>query len=198
MIEKRLKTRLPVFLTVVLIFFFFALFSGAARADVPNGCVDLDDDNQISVDECADPVNEACGADACIYGENKPAAEPRPGQLPVDQPDSKSNSRDTNQKTGGADEPLGVDLTIQKLEGIITGIACWTIGVVFAIMLLALVAAGIRFFLAQGDPTKLGVARKNLTWVIVGIAVIIGTNVIIATVAYFIGADYSFIPLVCK
>lgn len=170
---------------------FFGFFNQPPARAAENQCFDVTYDNKIDEDDCA--ADETGRNDNCAIctGEIQDGGNQSGGGLPVD-PSSKDTKKASN------DEPLGVDLTIQKLEGIITGIACWTIGVVFTIMLLALVAAGIRFFLAQGDPTKLGAARKNLTWVIIGIVVIIGTNVIIATIAYFIGADYSFIPLKCE
>ncbi len=98
----------------------------------------------------------------------------------------------------GKDEPPGYDLTITSIKNIITGIACWLIGAIFAVMIIALVIAGVRFFWASGDPTKIGAARKNLLWVVIGIAVIIATNIIIATIAGFLGADYSLLPLKCE
>ncbi len=96
------------------------------------------------------------------------------------------------------DDFLGVqDFTVQRIAAIITGFACWLIGIVLAIMVIALIIAGIRFFLAKGNETALTDARKNLTWVLVGILVILATNVIIATVANALGGDYSFLPLNC-
>ena len=96
---------------------------------------------------------------------------------------------------------MGVDITIQGLGRLIDSIACWTIQVVLAVMVLALVFAGIRFFIARGDPGKITEAKKNLSWVLIGIAVIMGTNIIIATISRFIsGSDsqYKFIPIDCS
>ncbi len=96
------------------------------------------------------------------------------------------------------DDFLGVqDFTVQRIAGIITGFACWLIGIVLAIMVIFLVIAGIRFFLARGNETAVADAKKNLTWTLVGILVILATNVIIATVANALGVNYSFIPLQC-
>ena len=93
---------------------------------------------------------------------------------------------------------LGIeDFTVDKIAGIITGFACWLIGIVLVIMVIALVIAGIRYFLARGDATKVADATKNLTWTLVGILIILATNVIIATVANALGGNYSFIPLNC-
>lgn len=95
---------------------------------------------------------------------------------------------------------LGVeDFTIQRIANIITGFACWLIGIVLAVMVVFLVWAGIKFFLARGNDVALADAKKNLTWILVGILVILATNVIIATVANALqpGLNYSLIPLNC-
>lgn len=95
---------------------------------------------------------------------------------------------------------LGVqNFTVQRIATIITGFACWLIGIVFAIMVIFLVIAGIRYFLARGNETKVADATKNLTWTLVGILVILATNVIIATVANALqpGLNYKLLPLNC-
>ena len=89
------------------------------------------------------------------------------------------------------------DFTVQRIADIITGFACWLIGIVLAIMVIFLVWAGIQYFLAKGNETKVADATKNLTWTLVGILVILATNVIIATVANALGGSYSFLPLNC-
>ena len=93
---------------------------------------------------------------------------------------------------------LGVELTTDKIANIITGFACWLIGIVLAVMVIFLIIAGVRYFLARGNETKVADATKNLTWTLGGILVILATNVIIATVANALGADYSFVPLNCN
>jgi len=95
-------------------------------------------------------------------------------------------------------DELGIDLTVQGLVGIITGLACWLIRASLALMVIFLIIAGIRFFTAGGDTSKQEAAKKNLTWTIIGIFVILAVNVIIATIANALGRDYSFIPLKCE
>ena len=102
------------------------------------------------------------------------------------------------------DDYLGIqDFTVQKIANIITGFACWLIGIVLAVMVIALIFAGIRFFRATkfvtdgGKTTEINEAKKNLQWTLVGILVILSTNVIIATVANALGGSYSFLPLNC-
>lgn len=96
------------------------------------------------------------------------------------------------------DDWLGIDLSIQDVMDILTGLACWLLRVSFAVMVIFLVLAGLRFMNARGDPTRYTGAKKNFTHVLIGIIVIMGVYVIIATVATAVGrADFSLIPLVC-
>ncbi|MBI4158305.1 MAG: hypothetical protein HY505_01635 [Candidatus Yanofskybacteria bacterium] len=96
------------------------------------------------------------------------------------------------------DQP-GINLTIQDVMGIITGLACWITRVALVFIVVAVVYFGVKFLTAQGDPTKLGDAKKSFFWGLVGIIVILGTYTIIATVAYNLGVtEYGrFIPLRC-
>ena len=92
----------------------------------------------------------------------------------------------------------GIDLTLDKLKDLITGLACWLVDIALVLIVLAVVFYGVQFLISQGDPTKVGNARKGLTWGVVGIAVILGTYTIIATVAYYIGAEVPNIMLGCS
>ena len=93
----------------------------------------------------------------------------------------------------------GINLTIQDVMRIITGLACWITRVALVFIVVAVVYYGVKFLTAQGDPTKLGDAKKSFLWGLVGIMVILGTYTIIATVAYNLGIrDLSLIiPLKC-
>lgn len=96
-------------------------------------------------------------------------------------------------------EYQGVDLTIQSIFGIITGLACWFTRFALVLMVVMIVLYGIKFMTAQGNPAKLDEAKKSLTWAIVGVLVIMGTYTIIATVANAVGGDYTLIaPLNCS
>lgn len=93
----------------------------------------------------------------------------------------------------------GINLTIQDVLGILTGLACWFARVALVLIVVAVIYYGIRFLMAQGDPTKLTEAKKSFMWGLVGVAVVIGTYTIIATVANALGLDYTlFIPLICS
>src|SRR3989344_4374407 len=80
------------------------------------------------------------------------------------------------------DQP-GINLTIQDVMGIITGLACWITRVALELITVAVIFYGVRFMMAQGDPAKLTDARKSFLWGHVGIIVILGTYPNIATVA---------------
>lgn len=93
----------------------------------------------------------------------------------------------------------GINLTIQDVLGILTDLACWISRVALVVMVIAIVYYGVKFMMAQGDPTKLIEARKSFLWGLVGILVILGTYTIIATVANALGADYTLlVPLRCS
>lgn len=93
---------------------------------------------------------------------------------------------------------VGVDLTIDSLFAIITGLACWLTEIASILMVIFIVFYGIQMFLAQDDATKFGNAKKSFYYALLGIMVILGTYVIIATVANAVGANtYSLIPLSC-
>lgn len=101
-------------------------------------------------------------------------------------------------KAAEGDEFPGVDLTIQSVFGIITGLVCWFTRVALIFMVVMVVYYGIQFMMARADATKFGDAKKSFTYGMVGILVILGTYTIIATIANGLGADYSLIvPLDC-
>ena len=92
----------------------------------------------------------------------------------------------------------GIDLTIDDVFAIITGLTCWLLRAATAIMVIFLVIAGMRFMSAQGNPAAYEGAKKNFRQVLIGIIVIMAVYVIIATVANAVGRiDFSLIPLVC-
>jgi len=97
------------------------------------------------------------------------------------------------------DLPGVKDFTIQGLVRLVTAITCYVIQIILAVMILALIIAGVRFLMAKGKPEAVTTARKNFTWVLVGIAVIISVNIIIATITNFLGAEnYPYAPLDCS
>lgn len=93
----------------------------------------------------------------------------------------------------------GIDLTIQSVFGIITGLACWFTRFALILMVVMIVFYGVKFMTSQGNPTKFGEAKTSFIWALVGVLIILGTYTIIATVANFLGGDYTLIiPLNCS
>ncbi len=92
----------------------------------------------------------------------------------------------------------GINLTIQGVFGIITGLACWFTRFALILMVVYIVWYGIQFMMAQGNETKFGEAKKSFTWGLVGVLVILGTYTIIATIANGLGANYTLLPLNCS
>lgn len=92
----------------------------------------------------------------------------------------------------------GVDLTIQSVFGIITGLVCWFTRFALVLIVVYIIIFGIKFMTAQGNTTKYEEAKKSFTWGLVGVLVILGTYTIIATVANALGANYSPFPLNCS
>jgi len=92
----------------------------------------------------------------------------------------------------------GEDLEAGDITRIVVGLSCWLTRVAFTLTIIFVIIAGLRFVAAQGNPSKYQEAVKNFQTVLLGILVIYGAYVIIATVAHAVGVtDFSFIPLVC-
>ncbi len=81
----------------------------------------------------------------------------------------------------------GETLTVQQVLGIITGLACWFSEIAMVLILGALAFYALMFMWSQGNPAKMGEAKKALGWGIIGIFVIMGTYTIILTVARAVG-----------
>lgn len=96
-------------------------------------------------------------------------------------------------------EVPGVDLSVQKVFNMITGLACWFTQFALIIIVVALVIYGIQFLVSQGNPEKYQAAKNAFTKGLIGVIIILGTYVIIATIANALGADYNrFVPLDCS
>ncbi|OGM97664.1 MAG: hypothetical protein A2735_03615 [Candidatus Yanofskybacteria bacterium RIFCSPHIGHO2_01_FULL_41_21] len=83
---------------------------------------------------------------------------------------------------GGLQNAPGINLTIQSLFGIVTGLACWSTRFVTIVMVVMIVWYGFQMMAAQGNETKFTTARKSLGYAVVGMIVVLGAYTIIATV----------------
>lgn len=99
--------------------------------------------------------------------------------------------------SGAYAQAQGVDLTVDKVIETITRLVCWFAQAASTLMVIAIIYYGIRITMAGGDETKLTENKKALGWALVGLVVLLGSYVIIATVASAVGADTSIIPLSC-
>ncbi|MBI2676368.1 MAG: hypothetical protein HYX21_00225 [Candidatus Yanofskybacteria bacterium] len=108
---------------------------------------------------------------------------------------TKTNEADEDNPLGGFP---GEDLSFQDVNQIVIGLACWLARTASLLAAIFVIWAGLKFVTAGGDPKKYQSAKDNFKAVLLGILVIYGVYVIIATVANAVGIrDFSFIPLVC-
>jgi len=91
----------------------------------------------------------------------------------------------------------GIDLTIDGIFRLVYGFACWLWSIAIVLLVIFIVISGLRFMYAGADPKKFTDAKTNFKYVILGAIVVMGTFVIISTVAYNIGVDISFVPFDC-
>ncbi|MEX1064131.1 MAG: pilin [Candidatus Paceibacterota bacterium] len=196
MINRLLTSYKAIFLVVlVFVFVFSGGFNHVSALDpgnlggglptdegtnIPRGCVDVDGSGAIDERDCGDPSNNSCVSCGAPVDNGTPAG---------------GNTRPSG--TSGTSGLPGEDFTIQDVFAIINGLACWLIRVATLVMIIFIILAGFKFMTAQGDSAKLTGAKKNFKHVLIGMVVIMGAYVIIATVANAVGADFSFVPLVC-
>lgn len=83
---------------------------------------------------------------------------------------------------GGLANAPGIDLTIQSLFGIVSGLACWSTRFITVVMVVMIVWYGFQMMASQSNATKFTEARKSLGYAVIGMIVILGAYTIIATV----------------
>jgi fumarate reductase subunit D len=94
----------------------------------------------------------------------------------------------TNPNDHGLANAPGVNLSIQNVLGIVTGLACWATRFVMIIMVVMIVWYGFQMMAAGDNEANFKGARQSLTYAIVGMIVILGAYTIIATVGNTIQA----------
>lgn len=90
----------------------------------------------------------------------------------------------------------GADLTIQGLEDLLRGLACWIYRIAFLLIIVFILTVGIRYLASSGSPEKITAVNQSFKWVVIGSFVILGVGSIIATVAWVLGLPV-IIPLFC-
>ena len=90
------------------------------------------------------------------------------------------------------------DLKIQDVFNIVSGLSCWLLSIALLLVIIFAVVTGVKFMTAGANATQAGEARKAVLQVFIAAMVIIGSYVIIVSVATFFGADVSLIPFSCS
>lgn len=76
-------------------------------------------------------------------------------------------------------------ITATSTKQIVDKIADFIAYIGFPAAIIALIYAGIRLLLAQGNEQKVQAAKRTLIWTIIGVAIIISTYAIINTIFKF-------------
>jgi hypothetical protein len=92
----------------------------------------------------------------------------------------------------------GPNLTIQSVFNIFNSLVCYFVQFVLVFMVLALIWTGVSYLRSQGVAGAVTEANKSLQWTVIGIAVILGSYTIVASIAYFVGSSIPLIPLNCS
>lgn len=218
-----MKLRYKIFFAIFLSFFFFSPASAEEKANFGESCTATS--NCVSRLTCIGNACVQCGPKkkcssglTCEDGACVRKILNLPGDFCANSSQCLSNNcnakgiceiqaggigTEPGKNTGNQEpNPLskfpGEDLEFGDVTRIIIGLSCWLTRISFTLALIFLFLAGLRFMAAQGNQTKYGDAVKNFRTVLLGILVIYGVYVIIATVAHAVGVtNFSFIPLVC-
>ena len=100
-------------------------------------------------------------------------------------------------QVGGQQDFPGADFTIQGLEDVLRGLACWIYRIAFFLIIIFILVVGIRYFTYSGSPEKITAVTQSFKWVVIGSAVILGVGTIIATIAWTLELPV-IIPLLCS
>lgn len=88
----------------------------------------------------------------------------------------------------GPADPKWTDITFPTtgfsggIENFIAAIITWMLNIIGVFAVFALIYSGILYVTSAGDPTKTETAKKNLTWAIIGIAVVLLCRVILYSI----------------
>jgi len=91
--------------------------------------------------------------------------------------------------------PGGV-FTIQNLVNLIRRLACYFLRFGIICVTIAFVVYGISFLTSRGNPQGFSMAKKSLTWGLIGGIVIFGVFTIILSVASLLGINFPITNMV--
>ena len=85
---------------------------------------------------------------------------------------------------------MNTDITVQGLVNIANNLACYIADIAFLLLVIFIILSGFRWMAAGGNSEKVGKAKKNFTYVLIGGLVILGVSGIINTVAVAVGSSF--------
>ncbi len=88
----------------------------------------------------------------------------------------------------------GVSLTIADIIRILGRFSNFLFDAAYGLCVIFIIVAGVRYMLAGGNAEKIGDAKKNFSWVLIGVLVIFAVNVIINSVAAAVGSPFRISP----
>lgn len=110
-------------------------------------------------------------------------------QAPVDSNSTTQNSNSTTQNSNSTTHNSGNSVLpkitnplkkeFSDIPSLIKGLVDIILRLATILAVLALVWVGLKFILAQGNPTEIAKARQALWWVIIGIAILFGAQIIV-------------------
>jgi len=106
------------------------------------------------------------------------------------------------QSVQAAAGPQGIEFNkpfLHQYDGILgflSFVACWLTRVGFILLIIFILLAGIKMATASSNATRFSEAAQAFRNVLIGGLVVLGTGVIIATLAYVVGVPYP-IPIFC-
>jgi len=88
--------------------------------------------------------------------------------------------------------PNGTNLPDNSIMNIIKGIMNWLLALVGILGVIGFAIAGILYLTAAGDEDRIGLAKRAMTWSIVGVIVALLGLVIVRAAASMIGGSNTF------
>lgn len=81
----------------------------------------------------------------------------------------------------------GIDSTTGVVYCIFLRLMTWLFSFALVIAIILLIINGLRYIFASGDPQTLSTVHKNLSWISVGIVIVLLSTSILIMIAMFLG-----------
>lgn len=73
-----------------------------------------------------------------------------------------------------------------NITDLLDAIIQWLLLIAGCLAVIAIVVSGIMYIISGGDPTKAETAKKNLTWAIIGLVIILASSLIVFIVIHIL------------